>query len=412
MTHVAPSQSSAPTIAYLAEGKLYLKRGDGEPQLIESPFVQQMLDRIERNRQRHGWKDGGGMAWQSFGSGGMMPMMGLGGMGGMPADVRRVRFSGLTRGTKPGELTYALDTDHVGGLFVYDTAERYERRVYHRNQFRAASLARHPATGTLALSVRGEDGTAHVAVMDADGRGLKEVTEGDCIDESPHWAPGEKPDSRVLVFQSAGVARNPAGFAVGLGTYAIQKLDLDSGEFVTLLEEDEHDLLLPRLTGDGHLLFIRRPYEPDGARKVSPWKVALDMLLFPIRVGVAVVHFFDWFSQVFSRKPLITAGGPPKEGPDARFLMLWGKMIDAEKAIRASKPGDAKALVPTTWQLTRRRLSDGHEEVLARGVLSFDLADDGTIVYTNGSAVFRLSTDGKSEQLCTGRLIEHVSTVG
>jgi hypothetical protein len=40
---------------------------------------------------------------------------------------------------------------------------------------------------------------------------------------------------------------------------------------------------------------------------------------------------------MFARKPLLTAGGPPKEGPDARVLMLWGKVVDAEKALRQSK---------------------------------------------------------------------------
>ena len=34
-----------PTVAYLAEGKLYMKRGDAGPKLIDSPFVQSMLDR-------------------------------------------------------------------------------------------------------------------------------------------------------------------------------------------------------------------------------------------------------------------------------------------------------------------------------------------------------------------------------
>lgn len=405
---MSEAPQSTPTIAYLADGKLYLKPPGVEPQLIESPFVQQMLDRIERNRQRHGWKESGGMAWQQFGSRGMLPM-GMN-VGPVPADVRRIRYSGLTRGTRAGELTYALDTDHVGGLFLFDTAESYERRIYHRNDFRAATLARHPVAGTLALSVRADDGTAHIAIMDADGRGLKEVTEGDCIDEAPQWAPASGPDGRVLVFQSAGVARNQAGFPVGQGTYAIQKLDLDAGEFVTLMEEDEHDLLLPRLAADGELFFIRRPYEPAGPR-ISPWKLTLDMVMFPVRFAVALVHFCDWFSQVFTRKPLITAGGPKKEGPDSRFLMLWGKMIDAEKAMRAARPGEARPLVPPTWQLTRRRLGDGTEEVLARGVFSFDLADDGSIVYTNGSAVFHLNRGGGSRELCRGRLVEQVNAL-
>jgi hypothetical protein len=396
-----------PTIAYLAEGKLYTKRPDHSPQLIDSPFVQQMLDRVQRTRERHEWKNQG-MGWR-VGAGGLAGMMGG---GGVPAEVRRVRFSGLTRGGKPGELLYALDTDHVGGLFSYDTAEQYERRLYHRNQFRAANLSRHPADGMLAVSLRAEDGSAHVATMNADGRGISEVTEGDAVDEAPAWA-APRPDaatSKVLVFQSAGIGRNAGGMMVGLGPYAIQKLDLDAGDLSTLLEEEGHDLLLPRLLADGSLLFIRRPYEPRGAA-VSPLKVARDIVLFPIGLVIAIVHFLNWFSHVFARRPLITAGGPPKEGPEARYLMLWGKMVDAEKAM-AAKPGEARALVPPTWQLVRRA-GGGGEKVLARGVLSFDVAEDGSIVYTSGGAVYHLPTGGTAaSELCRGKMIEHVSVVG
>ena len=134
-----------PTIAYLAEGKLYLKRPAESPALIDSPFVQQMMDRIERSRQRHNWKNDS-MGWRmntaaGFGANAM-------GGGGAPADVRRVRFSGLTRGQQAGELLYTIDTDHVGGLFVYDVAQQHERRIYHRNQFKAQNLARHGPTSS------------------------------------------------------------------------------------------------------------------------------------------------------------------------------------------------------------------------------------------------------------------------
>ena len=84
-------------------------------------------------------------------------------------------------------------------------------------------------------------------------------------------------------------------------------------------------------------------------------------------------------------------------------------MIDAEKAI-AAKKGDAKSLVPPTWQLVKRA-GDDTETVLAKGVLSYDVADDGSIVYTNGSAVYHRAPDGTVTELCRGKMIEHVSVV-
>ena len=111
---------STPTIAYVAEGKLYLKREASQPQLIESPFVQGLLDRVARTREKNDWKSSG-MAWQ-FSSRQMSPNA-----AGPSAETRRVRFSGVSRGGAEGELLYALDTDHVGGLFSLDTKEHYER---------------------------------------------------------------------------------------------------------------------------------------------------------------------------------------------------------------------------------------------------------------------------------------------
>ena len=42
----------------------------------------------------------------------------------------------------------------------------------------------------------------------------------------------------------------------------------------------------------------------------------------------------------------------------------------------------------------------------------WNIADDGSIVYTNGSAVYHLGADGKPVELCVGKMIEHVAVVG
>jgi hypothetical protein len=400
---------SAPTkVAYLAEGKLYVHdlappaAGPGEPTLVDSPFVQGILDRVERNRERNDWKNQGGMAW-NFSPGGMM---GMGGMGAMPAETRRIRFTGVTSGGAAGQLLYSLDTDHVGGLFRRDLVEDHEQRLLHKQQFRARDVARRASDGMLALSLYKEDGTAHLAVMNAEGRGLKQVTEGDAVDEAPSWGA----DGKSLLFQSAGVGRNAAGFAVSLSPYAIQQLDLDAGKVTTVVETDEDDYLLPRQSGDT-LYYIRRPYQPGGNLPVSPWKVAGDVLLFPFRLARAVVHFLNFMSMMFSRKPLMTAGGPPKEGPDQRYVMLWGKMIDAEKLLKKKGGDGSGALVPKDWRLVRRGAS-GSEEVLATRVVAYDVAPDGTLVYTDGSRVFTRDPGAADwRELLRGRLVERVAIV-
>jgi hypothetical protein len=389
-----------PTIAYLSDAKLFLKTADSSSaKLIQSTFAQEMIDRSARDRQRNEWKSQG-MGWQASGMSSLFAAR-----KGAGPETRKILITGLSRGGAPNEWLYALETESVGGLFVYDSASNEERRLFHRQQFRARDLARHPAEDLVALSHRHDDGTASIALMPPNGKGLRDVTEGDSVDEAPAWVPGTV---KTIVFQSAGIGRNQAGHFAALGPYAIQKLDLEKDEFTTLLEADDTDYLIPRLTADGTLYYIRRPWKPQGDHAVSPLKLAADFLLFPFRVARALVHFLNFFSVMFSGKPLMTAGGPSREEKSSRYLMFWGKWIDTEKALRKSdKKGGEASLVPDSWKLIRKK-SGGDEETLASGVVCFDLCPDGSIAYTNGRAIYHLSASGDRTTVCTDQMIERL----
>lgn len=384
-------------IAYLAGGKLFLKRPGADAAPIESQYAQEVIDDAMRSRQRNEWKTrsqtgrimSGGTPWG----------------GGDPSDpsTRRVEITGVTQGPQAGALIYALEMDRVGGLFSYDVEEAHEQRLYHHNQFRARHLARDPMEPRVAFSLASDDGGSNIAVIGADGRGMQIVTEGDSLDEAPSWVP--ESTSR-LVFQSAGLGRNQAGHVVGTGPSAVQQLDLDREDLTTLLEDDRTDYLLPRMTADGILYCIRRPYQV--VRGTSVVGIVKDALLLPVRLLWAVFGFLNFFSLMFSGKPLTTAGGPKREGPDPRHLLLWGKVIDAERAEKLARDGEAASLVPKDWKLIKRTPS-GEEHVVAEGVVSFDLTPDGGVIYTNGSAVFHVSPQGRRETLCRARMIEHVA---
>ena len=401
--------TAAPPLAYVAEGKLYTQAGEAPARAVDSPFVQGILDRVEKGRQRNDWKSGG-MAWNLGGGGGpRMPMPGAAGAG----EMRRIQFTGVAAASggvtgQGADLFYVLDTDYVGGLFAYEPATGYERRLYHRNDFRAADLACHATDGTLAMSVRLPDGTAHLATFTAagEGRGLKQLTEGDAVDEAPAWAEGGR---RALVFQSAGVARDGHGNRVGLSPYAVHELDLDANKMTILAESDTADLLLPRSAADGALTYVRRPYQPGGAAAVSPWKLAQDFVLFPFRLLRAIGHFLNFFALMFGRQPLMSAGGPPRDNADVRSLLLWGRVVDANKALREG--GDGR-LVPSSWELVRRG-ADGRETVLAKHVLSYDCRATGDIVYTDGTRLFHLPAGGgPAREVGRGKLVERVAFAG
>jgi hypothetical protein len=261
----------------------------------------------------------------------------------------------------------------------------------------------------IAMSTQLEDGTASVAIMQPGSRKLVPLTEGDSLDQAPAWVPTpDDPQREVLVYHAAGIARNAQGFIVSLGPHAIHRLDVDKGEFKTLLEDGAWDFLVPRVRvvdGKEHLYYIRRPYKVEG-HNFSTGRLLLDILLFPFRLARAIFAFLNVFSMFFSGKPLTTAGGPKSE-QDLRMMELHGKWIDTQKAMRAASKGQPVALVPPTWELMTLD-GDGKVTSLAKSVLSFDVRPDGTVVYTNGSEIFSLTPGGNPERICTQRMIQQV----
>jgi hypothetical protein len=384
---------TVPTIAYLAQGRLHVKAPDAAPRAVESAFGQSLLERALSMDRKHSWKAQGRGA--QFMSRGLMW-----GAVGSEAEGLGLYLTGLSAGREPGELLYALETKEIAGVFALKGGEP-EQRLFHGNERRVRHLSTRPGLGRIACSVRHTSGSAGIAFMSADGSDLTEVTEGDSVDEAPAFAPG---DPETLVFQSAGIGRDAEGRYHSLGPCAVKRLRLSTGDIEALAESPQHDFLGPRLLPDGSLLCIRRPYR--GAAPFSLAAALKDLLMFPVRLLVALFHWLNFFSVRYSGKPLTTAGGPRQDGADIRRMMIWGNLVDAEQAAReaAARGEESPGLVPASWELVRPGPSP---EVLARGVLSFDVGRDGTVVYSNGSAVFLLDASGP-RRLLADSAIEQV----
>jgi hypothetical protein len=383
-------------LAYVAQGKLHL-RGGAADSTIESAFGRSLRERAAQIHNRHAWKTEGrgaqfmrGVLWADT--------------GGDPNEFR-IQITSVSRGRAEGELLYSLETDAISGLFLVD-ATGFEQRLFHTADYRVRHIALAPSGDTLAVSVLHSNMTANLATMNADGTDFREISEGDSVDLAPRWVPGA---SRRLVFQSAGLGRNAAGRFSGLGPFAAQQLDLDSGDLTTLAEDPDSDLLGPQRNAAGDLYYIRRPYAGK-PRAFNPLNIVKDTLLFPFRMSYAIFQFFNFFSMRYTGKPLSTSKGAVGRMQDLKQMMVWGNLIDVERAARESNAGDADApsLVPSSWQLVRE--SGGSKDLVAKGVLSFDLAADGSVVYSNGSAVHRVPADGgRRERVLVGTMIEQVA---
>lgn len=376
-------------IAYLAQGKIRIKSGNDAPRTLDSPYGRSVHDRSVRSQQRHSWKSDG----DGFLSGQML--WGKATASGGPAPVL---FTSLSRGAAPRQVVYSLASGSLCALCEADELGAEERRLWNDNRRRVEHIHTCPRTGNVTFSVQHDNGTANIGVMLRGEAGFGEVTEGDSLDTAPRWAPDGE---RKIVYQSAGIGRNRDGHFLALGPFSIQTVNIDSAEMETLVEEPQTDFLSPHVAEDGALHYIRRPYNEQA--RVKPLRALKDTILLPFRLLYAMFQFLNFFPMRYTGKKLNTPAGTPRRELDLKQMMIWGNLVQAQK------PGEDEAmdLVPSSWQLARR-IGSGPEEILARGVLAYDLARDGSIVYSNGNAIFVRHPDGRKERLLTERMIEQV----
>ena len=390
-------RAMVPVVAFLSQGKLHLSNGPNGSRVVPSAFGETVRERALRMQQKNAWKTQGSGA--QFMGGGML----WGARNRDPLEMR-IEVTGLTRGENPSDLIYSLDTDDLAGVFLLRDFGAEEQRLFHCTERRVLDLNSNPSESRLACAVKYRNGVWNIGVMAMDGSGLSEATEGDSVDRAPSWIPG-RPDE--IVFQSAGVGRDRNGVAIGLGPFHLETLNIISGEMTCLADDPKHDLLAPRFDQAGNLFFIRRPHRSLTERP-SLGRGLLDFVLAPFRILMAIYHWLNFFSVRNSGQPLNTqSGSAGRRQMDLKKMVIYGNLINVERILEKEAEEESPSLVPKTWELVCQSAS-GEESVIARGVLAFDLAPDGTIIHTNGSAVFRETLDRKSERLIESQFIEHV----
>jgi len=354
-----------PFLAYIFHGRLHVQSDDGG-QILESAFGRSLRDRAVQIYNRH--------AWKLQGRGGQSLSRALRAPPERDPGEFRIAITSVTRGSNPGELLYTLETDEISGVFTRDAAG-VEKRLFHTADFRTRHLDVRPDGSEIAVSICHHNGMANVAVLKTDGSDLTELTDGESVDLAPRWAPGP---GRRLVFQSAGIARDAQGQFSGYSAFGVQQLDLETGDISCLAQDANFDFLWPRMAANGDLYYIRRPSD-NAPQAADPWVAAKATVLLPYRILWAIGALIELFVARQTGQPL----SAPKKA--------------AEQAV---KP-------PSTWLLMRQMEAGEKVETLAEGVLSFDLATDGSIVYSNGFDVYRIPANGEpAAKILEGTSIE------
>jgi len=367
----------------IANGELWLHAPGASPRHVESPFARELIERDLQSRRNTGWKNAP-REQQT----GVIPTSSLWGRRGPGGDnaVLAPRFEQAVRGDDDDALYYLLSVGETRGLFRRHLSEDREVRLFHRSGWTCNGFTYNPADKRLILAAQHANGSAHLEVYDDEGTRRGAITDGDCVDASPALVPGR---SRTVVYQSSGVARHPqGGHVMAVGHACVHLLDYGSGQLEVLLDDAKYDHVAPRMDAHGALYAIRRPaLKPQHERAGMALK---DTLLMPFRLLKAVFGYLNFFSMVYGKEPLRSAGGPrtPELDQDLGQLWLHGRMIELSKA--RNDPQYAGNLVPANWELVRVARAGAPVEVLARHVAGFDVRDDGRIVFTNGYDIFEL----------------------
>ena len=390
--------------AFLSDGKLFLKTTDSAPRPLDSAFAADRAERERERAERHAWKGAGRDPQETFNA---RAVWGRQSAATAPDDGAPV-YRHLASGARPGELLYVLEMSASSGLFRYDVETGEEHRVFHRQEFFCGGLSCHPESGEIVYSAADGSGLANLERHAADRSRDRSLTDGEARDSHPAHDLG-KPGA--LVFQSAGAGRDGEGRLLAFGPAAVLRFDPDARDLETLAESDHHDHLSPRTDRRGNLFFIRRPYQ-DSARP-GLLAQAKSFVLLPYHLCQAVFGFMDAFTRIFGKTSLRPAGGPETKRPPARrWVQIHETAVELEQCLRKHERGDDSAsLVPATWELVRRSPS-GEETALARGVASFTLGRDDSVLYTNGFTVWHLAPDASDARVVhRGKVIQALAIV-
>ena len=387
-TRTGNKNSPTESVAFISNGKLFHRKPGQDIQQISSPYVQNILDKAERRNELHSWKKGTSFEPRYTGR-----------AADMQTETAAMSFK-TAEFVDADTIVYFLSDGKVGGLFEQNLTTGAEKRLLHQQGLDLDHFHYDPDGDRILCSSGSDNGIRNLSVFDRASTRITQYTEGDTIDALPCRYPGE---AHKLVMQSAGIGRSEQGHFMAIGPASLNVLCTQSQQLEPIVEGDQFDYMQPTVHPDGDLYYIRRPYEKP---QVGTATLFLDIVLFPFRVARAFFHYLNFFSLMYSKKPLTTAAGPEVQR-NHRDIIVQGKRIDAEKAQRQlGVTRGVPSLVPGNWKLICRDRT-GQETEVASHVISFDISADGRIFHTNGFGVYHVSANG-SELLFRDSLVEKI----
>lgn len=310
------------------------------------------------------------------------------------------KVTGVFPTEKDNEVIYAFSVNQTSGIYKKDLTDekQLETHVINSLELTFNGGCYNAATGELLTAVQRGYYNSDIAVFDIASGDYKTVTDGDTMDEDPYIC---SDDANIVYYSSRGVGRNGSGDFVCFSPSAIYRLDLERVSVEEVAASETYSYFKPAYYG-GKLYAIKAPVREKRGNPL------LEIVLIPWRILQAIAGFINLFVTAFTGKSLTSGGNNPAKGRDydSRKIAIAGNLVDVEKETKrnASKKDSDYGLVPKSWQLVE--VDSG--KVVKSGIADFDIAEDGTIVATNGRRIFAIR-DGECKKVCNAEFCVRVN---
>lgn len=369
----------------ISEGELCLIE-NGKSRTVTCDRIKNYIDTVTKMKQRDEWKTTGkgarfmGVEAKEYETGNRMLYL------------RSV-------GNYDGKLIYSTFIDGMGGMYLKDSDSGDETYVFANKEFDITDICADSGKCVIVAGLGNYE--RHIGIVDIETGGVNQVTEGFTSETHPFIS---RTDSNKIYYTAMGYARDNVGNVVEKSPCSICCYDEGTGELDDIISDDNFDYIKPSDDKDGNLYYIKREYQPT--KKKS--NLLMDILLFPVRIVKAIGGFLSVFSMAFGGEPLRTGGRNPSKtrNPDEREMFVEGNMIKAQRQLNEDSE---EGIIPSGWELIRNE--NGKETVLKKGVMDYQITDEGEIVYSDGSFIRIIHKDGSTEKLCKIKLANSIAVI-
>ena len=381
-------------LCYVAQNKLYLFE-NGKSREIPCQRIEKFHQNLQELKNRNDWKsEGTGAKFQQREN----PYAHL-------AENAHTRITSIA--AREGALFYAVDLNgETGGVSRKDSFEldAPEGLLLSSRSFDLSDLFIRGKEAYASLNQRAFE--RHIIRLDPDTGHYDMLTSGDTIENHPVLSR----DGNYLYYDAIGIAYGEVGQMLGKSPSEIMKLDLRRGEIESVLSDEK--INYRKLTEDekGGFYVMSRPYEAPKEKRDNP----LGCLLGVFYVFKGIAMFFAGIAKAAkngkSNGPqLATNAGIRKE---KETVTIEEQIVDIEKTLAENtKNGEQyPGIVPSTWKLEYVD-GDGKHEVIARGVMDYQLDAARNLYYTNGRHLIRRDKEGNTESLVSGKMITQIAVL-